>query len=447
MRHAVDMPPVYPDLRRPSASGQLTEMTDYYSPAMTPVNGYHHASVEHPSMAMGYSKPQSQAPTSRTLEPAHSFHKHDLHLHKPPSPASISPDAVSPEGHDEVVFEGGYNSYPHNQESISSSSCSSPELEHQAGEAPLYLKNDPEGGKEEFHTYSPVEEGPDRAMYYELAPDHVEESYQASHYNQGAPNVHTPTENQEKYIDRALVPSEVTPRGVGKKSPSVKVSEKRRQQNRAAQRAMRERRKRAAQHQEVHMAAILSENAYLRERVNYLSNLLLTHTTIHPDHIQQWDPYAHKTPQSFTPISTTNQSNPSSVAESPPQEASGALPSIYTAHGPVPYSLPTNHEGVSNPYPPAHYQTVHSSSNVRHMSGASSSSEFLRPKIPGASARVGKPYEHPGWDRFDMGDVNPPERSFGLARTMECSSIATSTVPSPTETDEYSIEHLPRVGC
>lgn len=445
MRQVMEMAPVYPDLRRPSASGQITEMTEYYSPAMTHVNGYHHASVELPSMVMGYAKPQSQAPMSRTLESAHSFPEHN-HIHKPPSSGSISPEHVSPEEPDEQRFERNYKAYPHNQDSICSSSCSSPEFEQQAREVSLYLKNDPEVTKEEFDTYSPVEDGPDRSIYRELPPNHLDESYQTFRHTQATPDVRPPTNHQERHIDQGSIPSETTPRGGGKKTGSVKVSEKRRQQNRAAQRAMRERRKRAAQNQEVHMAAMVSENAYLRERVDYLSNLLLTHTTMHPAHIQQWDPYAHRTPQSFTPMSTANPSKPSSVADPCPQEASGPLPSIYSAHEHVHYSHPTHHEEFVNSYPERDHHMDHSSSNVRSMSGPSPSAEFIRHKLSAVSVMDGNTHDHPEWDGYNMGNVDHSERHIGSARTMECSSIPTSTVPSPTETEGHSIDNLPRVG-
>lgn len=220
----MEMVPVYPDLRRPSASGQIAEMSEYYSPAMNPVHGYHHASVEHPSMEMGYTQQQSQAPTRRILSPSHCFTEHDLHIHQPRSSGSISPEYVSPEGHEEVRFERGYKNYPQNPDS-SSSSCSSPEFEQQAREASLYLRDDPEVAKQEFNTYSPVEEGPDHPIYHGLPPHHVDASYQAFRYTHGTPDARPPTEHQEEHIDRDVVPSEVTPRGNGKKAPNAKVSE------------------------------------------------------------------------------------------------------------------------------------------------------------------------------------------------------------------------------
>lgn len=184
-------------------------------------------------------------------------------------------------------------------------------------------------------------------------------------------------------------PSPDSKTATGKRLASVKVSEKRRQQNRAAQRAMRERRKRAAQHQEIHMTAIMTENAILREKVTYLSNMLLSHAIAPAGHL----PWSTMPPQDNLPpmlphLSTANL--PARPAPAP-ASSSSASPLSFQNH---PIFPSANLNGTSafthtqpsliNYYPhgPLELEYVHQSHHVpgsRNLSCPSSSSNLSRP--------------------------------------------------------------------
>lgn len=242
----------------------------------------------------------------------------------------------------------------------------------------------------------------------------------------------------------------------GKKPSNAKVSEKRRQQNRAAQRAMRERRKRAAQNQELHMSTIITENAILREKVTYLSNMLLSHAIAPGSHLP-WNPTIpsqENSPPVLPPLSTGVL--PSHSATGPPSSSTSPLsfssqPPLFplpnlsgrqvfpSTHGPMlsycsPGSLELDY----------HQQRNHVA-GIRNMSCTSSNSNFSRPNTA-EDQSVGKHSPVLGrWNTTSEGisfrSESPIAERIGQfpltssIATDSCSINTTSTIPSPTHTD------------
>ncbi|PLW25890.1 hypothetical protein PCASD_24282 [Puccinia coronata f. sp. avenae] len=253
----------------------------------------------------------------------------------------------------------------------------------------------------------------------------------------------------------------------GKKASSIKVSEKRRQQNRAAQRAMRERRKRAAQHQEIHMSAIVTENIMLREKVTYLSNILLRHA-INPGGHPSWTPLP---PQDNRPpmLPSLHNGNPSAppalVADA---NCSSITPNLAAGHSNFsPGSLacssafPSAHGPVLNYYPSGPFEldyTRHGNdaTGIRNLSGPSSTSNLSRPGTAedltvgshvAAFGRWQNPTSNEGISFQNESSIAATMGHFGLVgsvATDSCSINTASTIPSPTQTDHGQlVEAIP----
>jgi len=267
-----------------------------------------------------------------------------------------------------------------------------------------------------------------------------------------------------------LSESERSPRtktATGKKPSSLKVSEKRRQQNRAAQRAMRERRKRAAQHQELHMSAILTENIMLREKVAYLSNILLSHA-INPGGHPSWTPLPPQDnlPPMLPPPHTANPlARPAPVADS--TSSSAISPSLATSHSIYPpaslatsSALPAAHGSMLNYYPPGplefdYHQHGNGATSIRNLSGPSSTSNISRPGTAeelnvgshaAAFSRWQTSTANGGASLQNESSITTTMGQFGLVgsvSTDSCSINTASTIPSPTQTDGQLVDAIP----
>ncbi|KAH9442031.1 hypothetical protein MJO28_014854 [Puccinia striiformis f. sp. tritici] len=246
--------------------------------------------------------------------------------------------------------------------------------------------------------------------------------------------------------------------GPGKKPSSLKVSEKRRQQNRAAQRAMRERRKRAAQHQESHMSAIMTENVILREKVSYLSNILLSHA-INPGAQFPWNqaPARENPPTMLPPLNTDHLSaragpvadHNSSLSISPSLVSGQAM--FQPTNMPPSSAFASAHGPMLNYYAPGHmeaesHQQGNNAMGLRLFSGPSSNSNLSRPgTAEEAGSRAAAIYR---WQNMTSNEgvrfqtessITAGMGHYGLAGSID----SCSTIPSPTHTDEHPVDSIP----
>ncbi|CAH7675506.1 expressed protein [Phakopsora pachyrhizi] len=243
----------------------------------------------------------------------------------------------------------------------------------------------------------------------------------------------------------------------GKKPTNVKVSEKRRQQNRAAQRAMRERRKRAAQHQEVHMSAILTENALLREKVNYLSNLLLTHAIAPGSQFHHWSSLStHDNQASMLPPLNSLISNgpPATNPQSTPAVTSSQNPTIALANNASGQLVLSSHSDSSmSYYSPT---TFDSDCNNRGRDGLPGikTSNFSRPGTGDDSIIESENLAYNRWHAINFGEptlegsespINKRSRVSVMPPVVStecCSANTASTGPSPTQTEFHQIDQV-----
>ncbi|KNZ56934.1 hypothetical protein VP01_2284g4 [Puccinia sorghi] len=245
--------------------------------------------------------------------------------------------------------------------------------------------------------------------------------------------------------------------------------QKRRQQNRAAQRAMRERRKgtvtlfdladstkqRAAQHQELHMSAILTENIMLREKVAYLSNILLSHA-INPGGHQSWTPLLPQDnlPPMFPPHTAHPLARPAPVVDSTSSAISPSLEASHSMYPPASLAtssaLPSTHGSMINYYPPGplefdYHQHGNGATGIRNFSGPSSTSNISRPGTAeelnvgshaAAFSRWQTSTANGGVSLQNESSITTTMGQFGLVgsvSTDSCSINTASTIPSPTQ--------------
>ncbi|KAA1070169.1 hypothetical protein PGT21_001936 [Puccinia graminis f. sp. tritici] len=346
--NSIDCTSDYPEEYRKSSgvANPKIDMGEYYLPMNGVNTPYHRAQLQFPVAPASY-------------RPTHPFLGDKTGKHQNPRPKSSSSLESDLKSQDErelmnappsaYPFEYGYPNVAHFRPYASTTSSENEVQPYQ--EAPERRPSTIENRSGS----SGVQELALPPISNQLSPD--------SRYSADEPPI-----RQEEYAENLvkagvekteLSESEHSPKPkskTGKKPSSLKVSEKRRQQNRAAQRAMRERRKRAAQHQEIHMTAIVAENAMLRERVNYLSNLLISHA-INPGAYPSWSPVPaqENSPPMLPMVNTGNfPARSAHVADHNSASSNAVVPShsVFPPAGPACSSdFPSAPGSVLNYYP------------------------------------------------------------------------------------------------